>query len=139
MQAPVRTRPFGKAILAFADVETQGNALRVPLDAYTARTITSGVRLRAELAHVRRVGIALSVEELTAGAVSCAAPVLDAQGGVVAAVSGVVAGGMGVASGWAGAVRTAATGISRRLGSGLSLQPLRTRRALPGRPTHPSH
>jgi DNA-binding IclR family transcriptional regulator len=136
---PLHASAVGKAILAFADVETQENALRVPLDAYTARTITSGVRLRAELAHVRRVGFALSEEELTVGAVSCAAPVLDAQGGVVAAVSVVVAGGMGVASGWAGAVRTAATGISRRLRSDLSLQPLRARRALLGRPTPPSH
>jgi DNA-binding IclR family transcriptional regulator len=124
---PLHASAVGKAILAFSDVPTQEAVLAGELDAYTARTHTSGARLRTELAHVRRVGFALSEEELTVGAVSCAAPVLDAGGAVIAAVGVVVAGGAGVASGWAGAVRTAASGISRRLRSDPPLQPLRAR------------
>jgi DNA-binding IclR family transcriptional regulator len=130
---PLHASAVGKALVAFSATSIQERVLTGRLDAFTDRTITSSHSLRAELAHVRRVGVALSEEELTTGAVSCAAPVLGGEGHVVAAVGVVMPGGSGVAHGWTAAVRATANGIAGAVRSGRELRPLRARPVRPGK------
>jgi DNA-binding IclR family transcriptional regulator len=117
---PLHASGVGKAILAHASPQLQERVLAGPLPRYTPATITRSRELREALAQIRRDGTAYCHEELTAGAVSCAAPVraadssLMADSSLVAAVSVVVSADTGVAV-LAAAVRTAAHGIAREL------------------------
>jgi DNA-binding IclR family transcriptional regulator len=111
---PLHASGVGKAILAHADRQVQERILAGPLPRFTPRTLTSGSELRAVLAQIRREQTAYCHEELTAGAVSCAAPVLCRDPLIVAAVSVVVTVATDVTM-LAAAVRTAANGIAREL------------------------
>ena len=79
-------------------------------------TMTGGAELRTRLAEIRRLGIAVTRDEMTAGAASAAAPVRDAGGAVVAAVSIIVPSAAPMDPRYELAVRLAAAGISRGLG-----------------------
>jgi DNA-binding IclR family transcriptional regulator len=105
----------GKALLASSPAEVQSRALARQQVAYTPFTLTSASALRHDLAETRRRGFALVTEELSLGAVSCAAPVLCPARDVVAAVSVVMPAGDGPARKWSTAVMAAAFGISRAL------------------------
>lgn len=70
----------GKVMLAFA----AGELPEGPLHAFTARTITGGAALRAELAAVRQRGWAESLEEREDDLNAIAAPVQDARGALAA-------------------------------------------------------
>ncbi len=111
---PLHASGVGKAILAHADPLVQERILAGPLPRYTPETITSGRELRAVLAQIRRDRTAYCHEEVTAGAVSCAAPIPAHDRALVAAVSVVVGAGTDVTM-LAAAVRTAAHGIGRQL------------------------
>jgi DNA-binding IclR family transcriptional regulator len=80
----------GKVLLAFASEEFVEGVLADGLTRHTPHTITDPGRLRACLAEIRRTGYAVTIEEMTLGSCSVAAPVRDARGEVLAALSLVI-------------------------------------------------
>lgn len=83
---PAHACALGKALLAF----TPGAGAHLKdreLERYTARTVTDGRALAAQLTLVRERGWGADVEELTPGEASIAAPIRDAGGMVVGAVA----------------------------------------------------
>ncbi|HTT72283.1 MAG TPA: IclR family transcriptional regulator C-terminal domain-containing protein [Anaeromyxobacteraceae bacterium] len=85
---PAHCTALGKVLLAHLPPAEQARRLaRLPLAPFTPRTLTSLPRLREALAAVRARGYALNDQELDLGLRSCAAPVLDRRGAVVAAVN----------------------------------------------------
>jgi DNA-binding IclR family transcriptional regulator len=112
---PAHITGVGLALLAYAPAEQQERYLAGPLARYTEKTITDPVRLRRELAEVRRAGYAVSDGQVTLDALSVAAPVRGPGDAVVASISIVVPSGSVPSSALAPAVLTAARGISRAL------------------------
>jgi DNA-binding IclR family transcriptional regulator len=116
---PLHATSDGKVLLAYLPEAELAECLAPPLARFTDRTITATADLARLLAEVRRQGYATAVDELEVGLTAVAAPVRNAEGTVVASIS---------ASGpsfripadripaLAGAVRRAATEVSRRLG-----------------------
>ena len=84
-RAPAHAVATGKALLAYQPAETIGR-LAQGLQAYTASTITDPDRLIAHLAEVRAAGMAINRGEWRDQVWGIAAPVMDAEGKVVAAV-----------------------------------------------------
>jgi DNA-binding IclR family transcriptional regulator len=107
---PLHASAVGKALLAWAPDEVREEVLASPLPAYTTRTITTGSVLRGELAEIRLRGYALSREEVSIGADSCAAPIMGPRVGL-AAISVVVPAGGRQLRGLEPAVIAAARGI----------------------------
>ncbi|GLI26585.1 hypothetical protein ARHIZOSPH14_08270 [Agromyces rhizosphaerae] len=113
---PLHATGVGLALLAHAPADVYDDVVAAGLRRFQQNTITDEGELRRRLAEVRQTGIATSVQALTRGAFSVAAPVRDATGEVVAAVSiiahverlGEPQFGLGV--------RIAARGISAALG-----------------------
>ncbi|MGK5114797.1 IclR family transcriptional regulator [Geodermatophilus sp. CPCC 205506] len=117
----------GLVLLAYAPVEVQERVLAAPLRRYTPHTITDPRTLRRVLAEVRRTGLAISDRQVTADAVSAAAPI-HLGDAVVAALSVVVPGDSPAAvRAVTPGVRAAARGISRVLtqsaGAGWPVEP----------------
>ena len=105
----------GLVLLAAAPAELQEQVLAGPLKRYTPWTITDPGQLRRVLADVRRSGVAVSDRQVTADAVSVAAPITE-RDTVVAALSIVVRGdGPAAVRAMAPSVRAAARAISRTL------------------------
>jgi DNA-binding IclR family transcriptional regulator len=77
----------GKLYLAFSPVAYRETLDQVGLPSLTARTVTTRARLDAELATVRKTGIAWNLEESHSGVGAVAAPVLDGEGDVLGTVS----------------------------------------------------
>ncbi|GAA5055572.1 DNA-binding IclR family transcriptional regulator [Thermocatellispora tengchongensis] len=86
-ELPLHSTGVGKVLLAYAPEALTERLLAAPLPAYTPGTITDPARLRAELAEIRRTGMAHTQEEMTIGACSAAAPVRGPGEEVVAALS----------------------------------------------------
>ena len=85
---PAYATSMGRVLLAgVPDEEVDAALARADLRRLTARTITSHVALREEIARVRRQGYAIVDEELEAGLRSVAVPIHDASGAVAAAVN----------------------------------------------------
>lgn len=85
---PLHAGASSRAFLAFmTDAEIDLYLERHDLPKLTGKTITDPVRLRRELASVRKHGYASSLGERQAGAGSVAAPVFDHEGQVVAVIS----------------------------------------------------
>jgi IclR family transcriptional regulator, acetate operon repressor len=83
LSVPMHCAALGKVLLAYG-------VARLPpgrLEHRTARTITSRAALRASLAEVRRLGYAVTDEELEPGLIAVAAPVHSGGATVVAALS----------------------------------------------------
>jgi DNA-binding IclR family transcriptional regulator len=105
----------GLVLLAHAPADVQERVLAAPLQRYTPFTLTDPRQLRRVLAEVRRTGVAVSDRQVTADAVSVAAPI-EVRGTVVAALSIVVRGRSPAAvRSLTPGVRAAARGISRAL------------------------
>ncbi|HEV7469359.1 MAG TPA: IclR family transcriptional regulator [Pseudonocardia sp.] len=111
---PAHACALGKALLA----HDPAAAAAVTLRSMTGGTVTDRAALDAELAEVRRTGLAVEVEEAVLGEYGLAAPLADAVGDVVGALGLVVP-----ASGWPlspaalDALRAAARAVSRELGA----------------------
>jgi DNA-binding IclR family transcriptional regulator len=120
---PAHITGVGLVLLAYASPEVQERYLAGPLARFTERTITDPVRLRRELAEVRRLGYAVSDGQVTLDALSVAAPVHGTGDEVVAALSIVIRAGTVTSAALAPAVRTAARGISRALRAGSGAAP----------------
>jgi IclR family pca regulon transcriptional regulator len=97
---PAYATCVGRVLLAeLAPQELDAYLDRVQLRALTPATLTSPLRLRAELNRVRRRRWALVDQELERGLRSAAAPVRDATGNVIAAANvGALAGRITVAT-----------------------------------------
>jgi DNA-binding IclR family transcriptional regulator len=114
---PAYCTGVGKALLAFAPPELLVQVVAEGMVRRTPRTIIAPGLLEQELTRIRARGVAEEHEESTVGIACVAAPVLGGSGRAVAAIS---------ITGWANrldtgrlgpAVRTAALGVSRALGS----------------------
>lgn len=104
---------LGKAILAgSADAAEYA---RGPLAAVTPKTIVDGPALLAELATVRRTGVAFDVEESLLGLFCVAAPIRSGRGLVIAAVSVTGATALAQAERFSSTVIATARAIERRL------------------------
>lgn len=111
---PAHACALGKALLAFDPAGLDGVALR----GMTGETITDPARLRAQLAEVRRLGIATEQEEAVLGECGMAAPLADVSDEVAGAIGLVVPSGeWPLEPAVADALRTTARAISRELGA----------------------
>jgi DNA-binding IclR family transcriptional regulator len=82
MRVPLHCSALGKVFLAYGAALPDGR-----LERRTPRTITTRAALEAELAKVRSQGWAVADSELEPGLVALAAPILGADGAVIAALS----------------------------------------------------
>jgi DNA-binding IclR family transcriptional regulator len=111
---PAHACALGKALLA----HDPAAAAAVTLRSMTGGTFTDRAALDAELAEVRRTGLAVEVEEAVLGEYGLAAPLADAVGDVVGALGLVVpASGWPLAPAALDALRAAARAVSRELGA----------------------
>jgi DNA-binding IclR family transcriptional regulator len=111
---PAHSTGVGKIILAFSGADLLADVLAAGLTRYTPHTITLPGVLVDALRQVRESQIAFSLEEMTIGAASVAAPVFGPDGELVASLALVVRSTTNV-RGLAAAVRTAALGVTRQL------------------------
>jgi DNA-binding IclR family transcriptional regulator len=84
---PAHCTASGRVFLAFLAPEVVEPILDGPLEACTAKTITSPARLREELEATRQRGYALDDEEFEEGIRAVSAPIRNIDGNVVAALS----------------------------------------------------
>lgn len=113
---PLHATGVGKVLLAYSDGLVErlaGNAFA----RFTPHTVVDVDKLRAELAEIRRTGVAYANEELTPGTLSVAAPLLNAQGTALAALSLVVRSHRADVRRLGPAVQTAARAAARELRS----------------------
>ncbi|GAB3612940.1 IclR family transcriptional regulator [Humibacter ginsengisoli] len=114
---PLHATGVGLVLLAHAPQDTLEEVLASQPRKFLPNTLTGVRELRARLANIRATGISVSIEELTRGAFSVAAPVRDAGGEVVAAVSIIAHADRKDEPQFALGVRMAARGISGALGA----------------------
>lgn len=84
---PLHATSNGKVLLAFAAPPGLLDQLGHVLPSYTPATVTDPAALRVELDDVLRQGYAVAVDEFEMGLTAISAPVMGAEGGVVASVS----------------------------------------------------
>lgn len=77
----------GKLLLAFNENNLVEEVIQQGLKEYTSKSITDPDNLRAEMENIRKMGYAISTEELTEGTRSVAAPIRDYTGRVVCAIN----------------------------------------------------
>lgn len=114
---PLHATGVGLVLLAHADPGLQEVVLGAPLKRFTERTIADARQLRRTLADVRRQGFAISDRQIELSTLSVAAPVHDDADEVIAALSIVVPADRTDPMTLVPAVRAAARGLSRTLGS----------------------
>ena len=112
---PLHASGIGLVLLAHAPKRVQREVLAGPLQRFTDYTITDPARLERILGQIRRDGVAVSDRQVTADAMSVAAPIAGVDGEVIAALSVVAKAGEGVVARLAPVVRAAALGTSRTL------------------------
>ncbi|GLZ52656.1 IclR family transcriptional regulator [Actinomycetospora sp. NBRC 106378] len=113
---PLHASGPGKVLLAHAPAAFVEELIARGLPRLAPGTITDPAALRAALDGIRRSGHCLSREEMTEGTASVAAPVVGADGTVVAALGVVVPVGAALPP-YVPAVKVAAATASRNLGS----------------------
>jgi len=113
----------GLVLLAHAPADVQEQVLTGPLERWTTKTVTDPRELRRVLADVRQRGYAVSDRQVTMDALSVGAAIRAAGDRVVAALSLVVHADGAQPAALAPAVRAAARGISRALGSPAAQRP----------------
>ena len=85
---PLHTGAMGKVLLAFSDPGDLGDLLdRMTLSASTNATITDRTALEKELNKIRGLGYSVSRGEQAIGVAAMSAPVLRADGAILAALS----------------------------------------------------
>jgi len=87
LRMPLSAGAAGKVMLAFLRDDEVDAVIGRGLRSITPATITSGKKLRQELARIRENGFAYSDGEVTAGVSGLAAPVLDRDGFAIGAIS----------------------------------------------------
>ncbi|SDW62113.1 DNA-binding transcriptional regulator, IclR family [Amycolatopsis xylanica] len=116
---PLHATGVGKVILAFSGAELFSQVVAEGLARCTPHTITLPGVLAETLEQVRQNQVAFSLEEMTMGASSVAAPIFGPEGTLVAALALVVRSSTNVRP-LVAAVRTAALGVTRELSAPLS-------------------
>ena len=86
-RTPSHATSSGKVLLAFRPARERDEVLGRPLTAYTPRTVTDPLTLRAQLGEATVRGYAYTVEELEIGLNAVAAPIRGHSREVVAAIS----------------------------------------------------
>jgi DNA-binding IclR family transcriptional regulator len=116
---PLHATGTGQVLLAFSAPEVQEEVLAHPLRRFTQKTITDPVVLRRTLAEVRRTGVAVAENQLTADApaLAVAVPVRGPGDEVVAALGVTVESGTVQATSLVPVLSATARGISRALGA----------------------
>ena len=114
---PLHASAVGKVLLAASSTEFQSGVLSQRLVAYTPHTLTSRRALLGEIGDIRDRGFGLSTEEMSIGAVSCAAAIVPHANQVVGAISVVMPTAAGPPRRWAQAVMNASWNLSRALAS----------------------
>jgi len=114
---PLHATGVGQVLLAYAPAVVQEEVLAGPLPPLTPKTITDPHALRRALAAVRREGVAVCDGMVDLLSLSVAAPVRGEDERVVASLSVVVPSAGADPRAIVPAVRAAARGISRALGS----------------------
>lgn len=114
---PLHATGVGLVLLAHASPQVLEEVLAAQPRKFLPNTLTGERELRSRLSNIRATGISVSIEELTRGAFSVAAPVRDAGGEVVAAVSIIAHSERRDEPQFALGVRMAARGISGALGA----------------------
>jgi DNA-binding IclR family transcriptional regulator len=85
---PINAGAAAEVLLAWAPPDEVARVLNaVPLERFTAKTLTDPGQLQARLAQIRKEGVAISHGELDEQILGVAAPVHNARGDVIAAVS----------------------------------------------------
>lgn len=84
---PCHCSGVGKCLLAFAPEDYLERFTDTVLTRFTKKTITDWDQLKAELANIRKAGIAVDDEELEEGLSCVAAPILNKDGRMIAAIS----------------------------------------------------
>ena len=111
---PLHATGVGKVLLAYAPAEIVEHCVQ-NLHPITRYTITHRGRMLREIAAVRRLGYARTVEEMGYGTCSLAVPVLGADDEVVAALALVTSTVRRDLVRFAPALRVAAASITRRM------------------------
>jgi DNA-binding IclR family transcriptional regulator len=114
---PAHATGVGLALLAHAAPDVVERVLARPLRRFTPFTVCDPEQVRSTLASVRRCGFVISDRQIEEVSLSVAAPVRQGAGPVVAALSIVVPADGTNPHTYVPAVRAAARGISRALGS----------------------
>ncbi|WP_010692779.1 IclR family transcriptional regulator [Saccharopolyspora spinosa] len=114
---PLHATGVGLVLLAHADRELQEAVLDEPMKRFTDKTIANPRQLRGILAGIRKNGFAISDRQIELSTLSVAAPVHGDTDEVVAALSIVVPAETSDPIALVPAVRAAARGLSRALGS----------------------
>jgi DNA-binding IclR family transcriptional regulator len=113
---PLHSSGVGKVLLAHGGNELLEDVLSDGPARYTPHTLTDPGQLRRQLAECRQTGTATVREEMTTGADSVAARIMNAEGQVVAALSVVVRAGSVELHKTMPPLVASGLGISRRLG-----------------------
>lgn len=114
--APLHVTAVGKVFLAEDSASSvRGYVERTGLPAYTAHTLANADALAAELAAIRREGLAYDREEAELGVACLGAPIRDAEGHLVAGLS-ISAPAERHKPEWAAALRDTAARIGAALG-----------------------
>ncbi|MET3566953.1 DNA-binding IclR family transcriptional regulator [Leifsonia sp. 563] len=117
-ELPLHATGVGLVLLAHSGPEVFDAVLAAHPRKFLPNTLTEERELRARLATIRATGISVTVEELTRGAFSVAAPIREPGGEVIAAVSIIAKAERKDEPQFALGVRMAARGISDALGPG---------------------
>lgn len=86
-RVPSYCTAVGKLLLAFQHEKEVERVLESGLKAYTAKTITSPLRLKQQIQEIKKSGFAVTNEELRIGLCSVAVPVFNDLGKMIAAIS----------------------------------------------------
>ncbi|KAA9132251.1 IclR family transcriptional regulator [Microbacterium caowuchunii] len=114
---PLHATAIGQVLLAHAPADVQEEVLSGELPAFTSRTYRDRETLAGVLAEIRRNGYAISDRQVDAVHIGVAAPVLGADGAVIAAVSLALTQQDVDGKNMIHLVRLTATSISRALGA----------------------
>jgi len=116
---PLHAVATGRVLLAFSPPEVQEEVLRQPLQRFTDETVTDPSKLRRILADIRRTGVAVAENQLTADApaLAVAVPVRGKGDELVAALGVTVELGSVPAQALVPVLGATARSISRALGA----------------------
>ncbi|MGB3634089.1 MAG: IclR family transcriptional regulator [Rubrobacteraceae bacterium] len=84
---PLHASAAGKVLLAYMPEKQRQHILRKPLEELTEHTVTDRDVLQQQLQEIRDTGYGCTIEELEVGINAVGAPILAADGAVIAAVA----------------------------------------------------
>jgi len=114
---PLHATGTGQVLLAHAPQQFQDEVLALPLRKYTRKSITDPAELRRVLADVRRTGVAVADEQITANVFAVAVPIRGPRDRVIAALGVTMHRDTSTPAAALPALSTAARAISRALGA----------------------